>query len=369
MNNAEPVRVDTRNESDGEQAVAFMVRVSNGGRNLVSSMAPVLGAIVIGALLLAALGRNPFEFYSNVISHGLVGSLGRQESLIRMAPLLLIAAGLMIAFPAGIWNLGTDGQYVMAGVIVAALGPEIASRVNGLVLFMTLFIVGFSVAAVWSVAPAVLKAWYGINEIISTLMMTFIGLRLSAFLVKEYFYDPDTTVPQTRVLAVADRLPRLFSSRVHIGLIVGLVAVIAVHFMMRYTAFGLRLRIVGMNPKAAVHAGMNMKVLTLAIFALSSGLAGLAAAVNIAGVDGVVRAEWNPAIGFLVVPLVFLARFHGVSVVAFVAVFAVFQVGGESASRKADIPNFLILFIVGLLLIFMALGEYMQSRSTRKNQT
>lgn len=369
MNGADPVQMETQNESDGEQTVVFVVKASKVGRNLVLSLAPVLGAIVIGGLLLAALGRNPFEFYSNVINHGLVGSLGRQESLIRMAPLLLIAAGLMISFPAGIWNLGTDGQYVMAGVVVAALGPEIAPRVGGLVLFATLFIVGFFVAAVWSVVPAALKAWYGINEIISTLMMTFIGLRLSAFLVKEFFYDPDTTVPQTRVLAVADRLPKLFSSRVHIGLIVGLVAVVAVHFVMRYTAFGLRLRIVGMNPKAAIHAGMNMKALTFAIFALSSGFAGLAAAVNIAGVDGVVRAEWNPAIGLLVVPLVFLARFHGASVIAFIAVFAVFQVGGESASRKADIPNFLILFMVGLLLIFMALGENMQSRSTRKNQT
>ena len=323
---------------------------------MTNALIPVVGAFVIGGLLLAVLGRNPFAFYGNVIDHGLIGSLGRQETLIRMAPLLLIAAGLMIAFPAGIWNLGTDGQYVMGGVIVAALGPELAPHVSGFVLFTTLFIVGFVVAAIWSLIPAILKAWYGINEIISTLMLTFIGLRFSAFLVKEYFYDRETTVPQTRVLAVADRLPRMFSSRVHIGLIVGLVAVIAVHFVMRNTAFGLRLRIVGINPKAA-------------IFTLSAGFAGLAAAVNISGVDGVVRAEWNPAVGLLVVPLVFLARFHAASVIVFIAAFAVFQVGGESASRKADIPNFMVLFMVGLLLIFMALGEYMQLRSSRKHQS
>jgi len=344
-------------------------RLERIGRSMANALIPVVGAFVIGGLLLAVLGRNPFAFYGNVIDHGLIGSLGRQETLIRMAPLLLIAAGLMIAFPAGIWNLGTDGQYVMGGVIVAALGPELAPHVSGFVLFTTLFIVGFVVAAIWSLIPAILKAWYGINEIISTLMLTFIGLRFSAFLVKEYFYDRETTVPQTRVLAVADRLPRMFSSRVHIGLIVGLVAVIAVHFVMRNTAFGLRLRIVGMNPKAAIHAGMNMKALTIAIFTLSAGFAGLAAAVNIAGVDGVVRAEWNPAVGLLVVPLVFLARFHAASVIAFIAAFAVFQVGGESASRKADIPNFMVLFMVGLLLIFMALGEYMQLRSSRKHQS
>lgn len=344
-------------------------RLARIGRSTTTAMIPVIGAFVIGGLLLAALGRNPLNFYGNVIDYGLINSLGRQETLIRMAPFLLIAAGLMIAFPAGIWNLGTDGQYVMGGVIVAALGPEMAPHVSGFVLFTTLFIVGFGVAAIWSLVPAILKAWYGINEIISTLMLTFIGIRFSAFLVKEYFYDRETTVPQTRVLAVADRLPRMFSSRVHIGLVVGLVAVVAVHFVMRNTAFGLRLRIVGINPKAAVHAGMNMKGLTLAIFTLSAGFAGLAAAVSIAGVDGVVRAEWNPALGLLVVPLVFLARFHAASVIAFIAAFSVFQVGGGSASRKADIPNFMVLFMVGLLLIFMALGEYMQLRSSRKHQS
>ena len=344
-------------------------RLTRIGRSVITAVTPVIGAFVIGGLLLAVLGRNSLTFYGDVIDHGLIDSLGRQETLIRMAPLLLIAAGLMIAFPAGIWNLGTDGQYVMGGVIVAALGPEMAPHFSGFVLVMTLFIVGFGVAAIWSLVPAILKAWYGINEIISTLMLTFIGLRFSAFLVKEYFYDRETTVPQTRVLAVADRLPRMFSSRVHIGLVIGLVAVVAVHFVMRKTAFGLRLRIVGMNPKAAVHAGMNMKGLTLAIFILSAGFAGLAAAVNIAGVDGVVRAEWDPAVGLLVVPLVFLARFHGASVIAFIALFAVFQVGGASASRKADIPNFMVLIMVGLLLIFMALGEYMQLRSNRKHQS
>ena len=338
-------------------------------RNIVTALVPVVLALIFGGLLLLGLGRNPLEFYFNVIDHGLIGSLGRQETLIRMAPLLLIAAGLMIAFPAGIWNLGTDGQFVMAGVIVAALGPALAPSIKGFPLFTILFIVGFLVGAIWSLVPAVLKAWYEINEIISTLMLTFIGLRFSAFLVKEFFYDPETTVPQTRVLDVADRLPRMFTSRVHIGLVIGVIAVLIVHFVMRRTSFGLRLRIVGMNPKAALHAGMKMKSLVLAIFALSSGLAGLAAAVNIVGVDGVVRAEWNPAIGLLVVPLVFLARFHAAGVITFIAAFAVFQVGGESASRKADIPNFLVLFMVGLLLIFMALGEYMQKESVRKRET
>jgi len=337
--------------------------------SVMLSVLPVVIAVIVGGILLASLGRDPFSFYSNVISHGLIGSLGRQESLIRMTPLLLIAAGLMISFPAGIWNLGTDGQFVMGGVVVAAVGPELAPHTNGWVLFTILFVIGFSMGAIWSIVPAVMKAWFGINEIITTLMTTFLGLSLSALLVKEFFNDPDTAVPQTKVLAVEDRLPKLFDTRVHVGLVVGVVAVLGVHYMMTRTAFGLRLRIVGLNPAAAQHAGMNMRGLTLSIFLLSSGFAGLAAAVDITGVSGVVRAEWNPSFGFAVIPLVFLARFHGPSVIAFIFAFAVFDIGGESASRKADLPNFFVLVMVALMLLFLAVSEYLQAKPRKVKQT
>jgi len=357
-------------EADLEAIVpATESRLRKRVNTVLMAVLPVIAASVVGAVLLGALGRDPISFYANVIDHGLIGSLGRQESLIRMAPLLLIAAGLMIAFPAGIWNLGTDGQFVMAGVVVAAVGPELAPRTSGWVLFPILFAIGFAVGAAWSIVPAVMKAWFGMNEIITTLMTTFLGLSFSALLVKEYFDDPSTTVPQTKVLAVSDRLPKLFDTRVHVGLVVGLVAVLGVHYMMTRTAFGLRLRIVGMNPAAAQHAGMNMKALTLSIFLLSSGFAGLAAAVDIAGVQGVVRAEWNPSFGFTVIPLVFLARFHGPSVIAFIGAFAVLSIGGESASRKADLPNFFVLVLVALMLLFLAVSEYLQAKSAKAHMT
>ena len=128
--------------------------------------------------------------------------------------------------------------------------------------------------------PALLKAYQGVNEIITTLMMTFLGISLSHVLVKLVFLDPGTTVPQTRTLAVEDRLPRLFETNISSGLILGLIAVIAVHVMMTRTAFGLRLCTVGASPRAASHAGLSVPRLTVAVFAISAGFAGLAGAVD-----------------------------------------------------------------------------------------
>lgn len=338
-------------------------RATHGLQIASDSILPVVAALITGGIFLLVLGRNPLTFYSNIVSHGLMGSIGRQESLIRMGPLLLLAAGLMVAFPAGIWNLGGDGQFVLAGVFVAALGPELAPHTNSWMLFLILFIVAFAVGAVWAIVPGIMKAWFGMNEIITTIMTTFLGLRLSALLVKEVFADTSTTVPQTKVLAVDDRLPRMFGTRINIGLVFGIVVILAVHYMMTRTAFGLRLRIVGMNPAAAVHAGMNMKALTMSIFLISSGLAGLAAAVQIVGVDGVVRAEWNPAFGFAIVPLVFLAKFNGPAIIVFVGAFAVLQIGGEWASRQADLPNFFVTVLVALMLLFLTLSDYLSARS------
>ena len=119
-------------------------------------------------------------------------------------------------------------------------------------------------------------------------MMSFLGTSLASVLVKIPFRDPTTDVPQTPVLPVADRLPRLFGTTIHSGILIAIAAVVLVHLVMTRTAFGLKLRIVGANPRAAAHAGLNVAKLTFATFALSAGLAGLAGAVEILGVQGTV---------------------------------------------------------------------------------
>jgi len=323
---------------------------------------PILLALIVGGLILIALGKNPLDYYWYVINRGLFSATGFQATIVRMAPLLLVAAGLIVAFRAGIWNLGIDGQFLLSAAIVAALAPVLNPYMPIWMMFAVCFVAAAAVSAVWSLIPAFLKASYGINEIITTLMMTFLGINLANVLIKIPFNDPGTTVPQTATLAVEDRLPRLFDTPVHVGVIFALVALIAVHIVMTRTSLGLKLQIVGANPKAAIHAGLKVRALTYAAFCISAALCGLGGAVEILGVWGTMRADWNPAYGLLVVPLVFLARFHGIGTIAFVLFFAVLMIGGESASRRLGVPHSYILVLVALLLIFMALVEYLDHR-------
>lgn len=329
------------------------------------TLVPLAVALVLSGLVLALAGVDPVAYYRTVIERGLLSPSGLQSSLTRMAPLLLIAASLILAFRAGIWNLGGDGQFLLGATAAAAVAPPLAAAVPLPVALAAALVAGAAAGAVWSLVPALLRACHGINEIITTLMMSFLGASLANVLVKLVFLDPATTVPQTRTLAVAERLPRLGSTTVTSGLLIGLVLLVAVHFIMTRTATGFRLRVVGASPRAARHAGLAVPRLTAGVFAASAALAGLAGAVEVVGIAGNVRADWNPAYGLVVVPLVFLARLNGLAAIGFVALYSVLAIGGESAARRLGVPNSITLVVLAVVLITLAVTEAIGARRRR----
>ena len=325
-------------------------------------LGPIAVALLFAGIILIIAGVNPVSYYAYVLQRGLFSWIGLQQTLTRMAPLLFIAASLIVAFRAGIWNLGTDGQFLLGAVTAAAAAPLLVTVIPVWLAVLLSMVLAAAVAMLWSLLPALLRAYQGVNEIITTLMMTFLGISFANVLVKLVFLDPATTVPQTRTLAVENRLPRLFDTTITSGVIMGIVAVVAVHLMMTRTAFGLKQRVVGANPRAALHAGLNVPTLTISVFALSAGLAGLAGAVDILGVYGNVRADWNPAYGMAVIPVVFLSRMNGFAAIAFVFLFSVLSIGGESAARRLGVPQDFTLVFVAITLIVLALAEYIAQR-------
>lgn len=319
---------------------------------------PVLVALVIAGVILLAVDVDPLTYYAYVVERGLLSPSGLQQTLTRMAPLLILAAGLIIAFRAGIWNLGVDGQFLLGAVSAGVLAPALSGTLPVWLVLSLSILLAAVVGALWSLLPAYLRAYQQVNEIVTTLMMTFLGLSLANALVKLVFLDPSTTVPQTATLPVSDRLPRLFDTTVSSGLLIGLVLIVIVHLVMQRSAFGLRLRVVGANPSAARHAGLPTRRLTMAVFALSAALAGVAGAVDIVGVHGNVRADWNPGFGLLVIPMVFLARLNGFASIVFVMLLSVLSIGGESAARRLGVPSSFTLVLVAIVLLVLAAAEH-----------
>lgn len=336
-------------------------RLSRPLDTLIRGVGPVVLALIAGGILLLALGRNPVSFYDDIYQGGITHDAW-QDTVMRMAPLLLIAAGLVFIFRANIWNLGYDGQFNLAAAMIAGAGPRLEDHIPVWLSLVLLFIVAGVTGAVWTVVPALLKAFSGVNEIITTLMMSFIGLYLANALVKGPFHDPTINTPQTIALPISGMLPNIPNTRVHMGILIAFAVILIIHYVLTRTSFGLRLQVLGANPRTAVHAGVGVKRLIVTAFLVSGFLIGLAAAAETLGIWGYVRADTNFEYGGQVIAFVFLARLNALAVVPFVAFYSLLSIGGQQATQNANLPTDFLFVIVGLILLFMSLTEYFGRR-------
>lgn len=327
---------------------------------LFSSLLAIAAAFLVGAGFLWLTGKDPIAAYSLLFQRGFGSSFGVTESLIKMAPLLLVSAGLLIALKAGVWNIGINGQFLFGAALVGIVTPKLTGTVPLPMLFVVSALVGAIGGAVWGIVPALLKVRYGLNEIITTIMMNYVAIYVTSWFVKGPFKDPSVVPPQTEVIPRQFRLPALPGTRIHIGLILGVLAVIVVYFLFRHTTLGFKLTVLGRSDAAATHAGMPVNRLVVLALLVSAGFAGLAGANDVLGVKGLFQGEWNPAYGFTGFALVFLARLNGIAVIPFAYFFAALLFGGEMMARTAGIPAFFVQIMEGLMLVFIAVAVYVE---------
>lgn len=336
-------------------------RTRRGVDLVVRSILPIVFALIVGAIILWALGKDPLQFYGGIIENGLLGQ-NWQHSAVMMTPLLIIAIALIVVFRGQLWNLGYDGQFLLGAVSVAGFAPTLINATSPGLAYLLLTLLAIAVGAVWTLIPAFLKARFGTNEIITTLVMSTIGVGLTNILIEYVFQDPDTSVPQTRAMDISAMLPYIPGTQIHVGFIVAIVVALVFQFILSRTSFGLRLDVFGANPKAARHVGINSRGMTIVLFLISGGLIGLAAAMDIFGQWGYVRTNWNPAYGDTIMPFVFLARLSPLGSIPFVAFYSIFATGGTIASQESGLSVDFLKVIVALILVFMTITEYVGTK-------
>ncbi len=330
--------------------------------SFIKNITPLLLAFLLSAIILWALDTNPFAYYGYIFKRCLTNSLGFEAVLLKMTPILCISAGLMIAFKAGIWNLGGDGQFLLGAIFSASCATYLAPYMPPILFIPLCFVISLIMGALWISTPAFLHIKYGINEVVSTLMMSFIGISVSNFLIRNPLRDGTVPHPQTNTVAVEDRLFRLFDSSVHVGLLVAIFIVLLVHYILHHTALGIKWRIIGSNKKVAHHAGYAVKRLVFGAFCLSGACIALAGSIEVLGVHGAVQVNWNPAYSILVIPIVFLGRCHGGMIILYSFLFSILLVGGESASRVLQVPSYIIHILLALVMFFSAIMHQMYHR-------
>ena len=327
-----------------------------------SSLLAIIGAILAGAVLLLLTGHDPVEVYRLIVERGLLDGDGLTASLQGMAPLLIVASGLLLCLRAGIWNIGIDGQVVIGAIACGVAAGELAGSTPRALLLVAGIVLGGTAGALWALTPAVLLTRYGLNEIITTVMMNYLAFNLVSWLVKGPFSDPGIVTPQTIAVPVVDRLPDIPGTGVHLGLVIGLIAVAGAWLLFRSTVPGTMLDVLGRNRRAAKHAGFPVNRLIQRAFLVSGAMAGLAGAVDILGVFGSFRASYSPGYGFTAFALVYLARLRALPMPIFALLLSALLVGGQSMSRRADVPAEFVSVLEGLLLLFFATAVWLELR-------
>jgi len=329
-------------------------------RPVLGSLLAIVAAFVVGGIFLEVRGKNAWGAYELLFRRGLGTSYGLTETLIKMAPLLIVSAGLLISLRAGVWNIGIDGQLLAGSLLAGVIASELVGRMPNPVMWLIAAAAGFAGGLAWAIVPAILRVRWGLNEIITTLMMNYVAINVTSWLVKGPVKDPDVVPPQTRLIARDSRLPDIPGTEVHIGLIVGVAVAVLVAILFRFTVLGFMLDVLGKNRLAAVHAGMPVARLTMLGLLLSGGLAGLAGANDILGVKGLFQGNWNPGYGFAAFALVYLARLNSLWILPFAAFLSFLTIGGEMMARPLEIPTYFVEILEGLMLIFFAVAVFLE---------
>lgn len=304
--------------------------------------------LTAGPILMA--GANPIDAYVQFLIVPLTSRFSILEVLVASTPILLTGTAVALAFRGGYWNIGAEGQLLVGAIVAAALG-----QVSGLpqVVQVPLIILGGALGGgLWALGPAVLRVRFGIDEVVTTLLLNPVALLLVDALLHGPWRDPVSGFPESPRIVDAAEFPQLLErSRLHLGFLVAMVVVVAIGYVISRTPAGLRLRAVGLSPNGARFAGIDVSR-TLLLTALASGaIAGIAGAGEVAGMQYRLTSGISPGYGYtgIVVATLGTLTMPGVTLAAlFLGDLAV---GASSAGRALGVPSQLGAVVQGTLLL------------------
>lgn len=330
-----------------------------------TTIGSVVFALAAGAAILAYVGGNPLEAYRHIYEAGFGDAYVFSDTLVKATPLILTGLACLLAFRMRLWNIGAEGQFYLgawgATLVIEAILPADASAWAFIPLMIVL---GVLSGAVWGLIPGVLKARFGVNDIITTLMLNYVALFWVAYWVfgtwSERGFQMTPTFPRSawllRLTDLGSTVPAFAGMTVHLGFVFALLAVVGVWYLLNRTRFGYEIRLIGDNPKAAEYAGVNIAWMTVLVFMVSGGLAGLAGMSEVGGIIHRLQDRISPGYGFTAIIIAWLAKLNPWAIVPVAIIFGGLLIG----SREIQ-PSGLARMLQGILL-FTLIGTEVLNR-------
>jgi simple sugar transport system permease protein len=336
-------------------------------------LAAVAAALVIGAIMLLALGVNPLEAYGVLFSGPLGSVSGFTQMLVKATPLLLVGLGITIAFRGGVINIGGEGQLIVGALVSTALALYLPGWPGWLV--MVLALIGGAVGGgVWGSVPGALKARLGVNEILSTIMMNAIALQLANFLLRGPMIDPKEIEAGTRIAQSAQLPAEVWLARLvprtllNAGAILAVVMAVVVYIFLWRTTIGYRIRAVGLNPEASRYAGIPVPLYQMLALTLGGAFAGLAGAVEVLGVQHRMLEGLSGGYGFTGIVAALFGKLHPLGTIPASVLFGGLLVGADRMQRAVQVPSSLIDALLGLVVLFVVSSDIWVRYRARRRQ-
>ncbi len=332
-------------------------------------------ALLIGAIMIAILGISPLIAYQALLK-GAFGSMNAiADTVVKATPLLFVGLGICIAFRAGVLNIGGEGQLV-TGALSATIVCLTFPNLPGWILIIIALTVGLLCGAIWAGIAGFLKAYFNVNEILSTIMLNYIAVYGMNYLLRGPMMDPlqvklGSFIPQTARLSQAVDLPRFIPTRLHLGTIIAIFFAILVYIFLWRTTIGFRIRMIGQNIQASRGSGINVQKYMVLAFFLSGALVGLGGAIEVIGVhhrmftDGSATGFTGSA-GFNGIVAALFGQLHPIGTIPASLLLGALLTGANKMQRVVQVPSALIGALNGLIVIFVVGSEYIRRRQTRR---
>jgi simple sugar transport system permease protein len=300
------------------------------------------------------LGREPGRALYTFLVSPLTTPNGLAELLVKAAPLVMIGVGIALAVRANVWNIGAEGQYTLGAILGGWVGLALPNW-PPLVLFPAMMVMGVVGGMAWAAIVAALRTRFNANEILTSLMLTYVAQLLLIYLVSVPLRDPQGYgFPQSAMFSDAASAPILFAgTRVHLGVVVALVVAVAGWLFLGRSVAGFAVRVQGEAPRAARFAGFSESRLVWLVLLISGGLAGLAGLFEVTGPVGQLTPSISPGYGFTAIIVAFLGRLHPLGVVLAGLLLALSYLGGDAAQIDLKLPHAVTGIFQGVLLFFL----------------
>ena len=327
---------------------------------LLYPLGAVAATLVITSLLVLVAGASPFSVFY-LVAKGAAGSqFALLETLTRSTPLIFTGLAVAVAFRARLWNIGAEAQLYIGGIVTVGLGTG-ALPLPAFLLIPIIMVVAMAGGALMLLGPAVLKTRFGVDEVVTTLLLNFIVLLFVSMLLEGPLKDPmGLGWPQSAKVIAEAQLPRIIQGkRLHYGFAIAIVSALIVWVIMKKTALGYEMRAVGHNPQAAGFAGIPVNRVLMKTALLSGGLAALAGFSEVSGLKGNLTLDLSPGYGYSGIVVAMLAMLNPAGVVVSAIFVAGIFVGADAMSRAAQVPSYIADVMVATALLTMVVAILM----------